>query len=143
MSVTYYKIPLRLSGLKTNVSFKTVSLEESIIQYIHLIMTTRFGECQFDQSLGCALWDVDFNNMTSDNKLRTVIAESLTKSLRRYEKRVSQMELNVNIEQCEINGKSKVSKVKKSVHVQVEGLVSKTNEYFSFKTHFYIAPLSY
>ncbi|OBQ56619.1 GPW/gp25 family protein [Tamlana sp. s12] len=143
MTVTYYKLPIQARGLMTNASSEMVSLEESIVNYLHLIMTTRFGECQSDASFGCALWDVDFNNMGSNHKLRAVIADSLTKSLKHYEKRLSQIEINVNIEQDEMDGRATVSRVKKMVLVHVIGVINKTNENFTYKAHFYIAPLSY
>lgn len=143
MQHKYYKLPLNATSFIKNRSVETASIEESIANYIHLIMTTRFGECNFDSSFGCAVWDVDFNNISSDNKLRVIVSDSLVKSLKKYETRLSNLEFDVNIEQEEINIKREKSRIKKSVHILVKGVVKKTNEDFSYREHFYIAPLSY
>jgi phage baseplate assembly protein W len=143
MQHKYYKLPLNATALINNGSVEKSNIEESVANYIHLIMTTRFGECNFDLSFGCAVWDVDFNNISSDNKLRVIVSDSLVKSLKKHETRLSNLEFDVNIEQEEINIKREKSRIKKSVYIMVKGVVKKTNEPFKYVEHFYIAPLSY
>lgn len=143
MQYKYYTLPLNATAFIKNKPVKVCSIQESIAGYIHLIMTTRFGECLFDTFFGCAVWNVDFNNVASDNKLRGIITDSLMKSLKYYEKRLSSLEIDVKIEQEEINSKQTKSRIKKRVYILVNGVVKKTNENFNYNEHFYIAPLSY
>lgn len=143
MNNKYYKLPLEATSFIKNKSIKVCNIEESIGNYIHLLMTTRFGECNFDTSFGCLVWNIDFNNISSNNKLKTVVADSLIKSLRRHEKRLSNIEVNVEIKQEEIDNSNKKSKIKKKVYIVVTGVVKMTNEAFNYKEFFYIAPLSY
>ncbi|KAB1067298.1 GPW/gp25 family protein [Tamlana haliotis] len=143
MQHTYYKLPLNTSALISNKPVEKIQIEASIANYLHLIMTTRFGECHFDPTFGTAVWDVDFNNIASDNKLRGILIDSLVKSLKTYEIRLSNLEFEVHIEQEEINSKGQKSKIKKGVYILVKGVIKKINENFSYKEHFYIAPLSY
>ncbi|MBU2949238.1 GPW/gp25 family protein [Tamlana agarivorans] len=143
MQHNYYKFPLNATALIQNRSIEKSNIEVSIANYIHLIMTTRFGECHFDPSFGSAIWDVDFNNIGSDNKLRTMVLESLIKSLKTYETRLSNIEFDVHIAQEEINLRREKSRIKKGVSISVNGVIKKINEAFSYKEHFFIAPLSY
>ncbi len=143
MRYKYYKLPLNATSFIKNKPINVCNIQESIANYIHLVMITRFGECSFDDSLGCAVWNIDFNNISSDNKLRTIVAESLLKSLRTHEKRLFNLEVDVEIKQEEIDKNKKKSRIKKRIYILVDGVIKKTNEDFNYKEHFYIAPLSY
>lgn len=143
MQYKYYTLPLNAVSLIKNKPLVTCNIQDSIANYIHLIMTTRFGECNFDSFFGCAIWNVDFNNIASDNKLRVIISDSLIKSIKQYEKRLLRIEVQVDIEQEEVYNKQKKSRIKKRVYVLIKGVIKKTNEDFSYNEYFYIAPLSY
>lgn len=128
-----------ISGKKT----EKILLGESVAQHLHLVMTTSYGECQFDKSYGCALWNIDFNNVTSDSKLKENIADAILKSLKKQEKRLSNIEVVVDVEQEESATDDKKSRIRKLVHITIKGLLTQIDDEFIYYEHFYIGPLSY
>ncbi len=143
MIIPYYKLPLDTYKIITNKEVDTCDLKQSIVGFIHLIATSYFGECTFDESFGCSIWNVDFDNLTSTNKLRNTITESLEESITSQEKRLKKISLEVVIEQEEFMNRGSLNRIKKRVDIKVKGIVSQTNEPFTCLERFYIAPLSF
>ncbi len=143
MKLNYYSLPLDTGRLISGKKTEKMLLGESVAQHLHLVMTTSFGECQFDKSFGCALWNIDFNNVTSDAKLKENIAEAILKSLQRHEKRLSNIDVSIDVEQEESNIDEKKSRIKKLVHITISGLLTQIDDEFVYYEHFYIGPLSY
>lgn len=143
MRVKYFSLPFNTKQLIQNTQHKTCSIKESIAHYIHLITTSYFGECTFDDSFGCSIWDVDFDNLSSVNKVKSIISESLFNSLKRHEKRLTKVQIEIGIKQEEIATTKDSSIVKKKVSIGIKGKVKKTNEDFVYREYFYIGPLSF
>ncbi|MDH7446799.1 GPW/gp25 family protein [Aquimarina sp. 2201CG14-23] len=143
MITSYYKIPIDTFKIVKNKEIDNCDLKESIVGFIHLITTSYFGECTFDESFGCSIWNVDFDNLTSTNKLRNTITESLVESIVSQEKRLKKVNVEVSIEQEEFKNRGSLNRIKKRVDINVRGVVSRTNEQFSCLERFYIAPLSF
>ncbi len=143
MTTSYYKLPLETFKIIKNKEVENCDLKQSIVSYIHLITTTYFGECTFDESFGCSIWNVDFDNLTSTNKLRNTISESLVESITSQEKRLKKVNVEVAIQQEEFNNRGSLNRIKKRVDIKVKGIISRTNEQFSCLERFYIAPLSF
>ncbi len=143
MITSYYKLPLDTFKIIKNKEIDNCDLTQSIIAYIHLITTSYFGECTFDESFGCSIWNVDFDNLTSTNKLRNTISESLVESIVSQEKRLKKVTVDVVIKQEEFKNRGSLNRIKKRVEIKVNGIVSRTNEQFSCLERFYIAPLSF
>jgi len=143
MALSYYKIPLNTEKIISNDQAENCSIERSINSFVHLIITTHFGEYEPDPSFGCTIWDIDFDNLTSNNKLRYTIAESISDSLIRHEKRITDITVNVNIVQDEYKSNSNYSRVKKRVDIEVVCTIKQTNEIFTCYERFFIAPLAY
>ncbi len=139
----YYKLPLSVHKIINNEEADTCSIEQSISRFIHLIATSHFGEFDFDETFGCTIWNIDFDNLTSTNKLRYTIAESITKTLVMHEKRLGRISVDVNIVQDEFKGVKKNNRIKKRVDINIKGIKKQTNEAFSCIERFYIAPLAY
>jgi len=55
MITSYYKIPLDTFKIVKNKEIDNCDLKESIVGFIHLITTSYFGECTFDESFGCSI----------------------------------------------------------------------------------------
>lgn len=143
MAVSYYKIPLNADKIVSNGQADHYSLEQSISRFIHLITTTHFGEYTYDNDFGCTIWEIDFDNLASNNKLRYTIADSITESLTRHEKRLKNINVSVNIIQDEFKNSKNYNRVKKRVDIQVKAVIKQTNESFSCIERFFIAPLAY
>lgn len=143
MNNNYFSLPLNTKSIITNKEHHKCTIKESISHFIHLITTSYFGECTFDDSFGCAIWDVDFDNLSSVNRIKSIIMDSLFDSLKNHEKRLVNVAIDVNIRQEELLASKKGSIVKKKVSIKIAGKVKKTNEDFLYKEYFYIGPLSY
>lgn len=143
MNTDYYTLPLKTIDFITNKSHSVCVINESIAHHIHLINTTYFGECTFDESFGCSIWNIDFDNLKSLNKLKELINDSLINSLKRHEKRLTKIAVDVKIIQEEISEAKIANRIKKKVNINIKGKIKKTNENFSYVEYFYIGPLSY
>ena len=63
MSFQFYNIPIKFSDLTEKKELAKIGLGESISRLIHLIAITHFGECKFDDTFGCEIWEHDFENI--------------------------------------------------------------------------------
>ena len=143
MNNRYYPLPLNANKLISNIAHDTCSLKESISHYIHLINTSYLGECAFDESFGCSVWLIDFDNLTTANRLSSMIQLSLTEALTKNEPRIRNIKIGVRMKQEELLGMKNSNRIKKRVDIKVKAKVVKTNETFSYVEYFYIGPLSY
>ena len=137
----YYKLPLSVDKIIKNEEAETCSIEQSVAQFVHLIATSHFGEYDFDKTFGCTIWNIDFDNLASTNKLRYAISESIVKSLTLHEKRLRNISADVKIIQDEFRGEAN-NRVKKRIEINIKSIKRQTNETFTYLDRFYIAPLA-
>ncbi len=143
MITSYYTLPLQTKKFVDNDEIDQCGIKKSISNFIHLITTSHFGECAFDETFGCSIWNVDFDNLTNNNKLRDIITDSLFESITLQERRLKNVSVDVIIEQEEFKGEKNLNRVKKRVNIRIKGTIRQTNEPFISTERFYIAPLSY
>jgi phage baseplate assembly protein W len=138
----YYKIPFDFESLTEKNDADKISLDTSISQHLFLLATTALGECKFDETYGTEIWEMDFDLMKTDNKLKELIAGTLKKSISMHEKRliVEDVEVFVNDHNLGTLGKKRM---KKKVSIAVKGLILETNRAFTFNNSFFVGPLSY
>ncbi|MFT4670034.1 MAG: hypothetical protein ACI9HJ_001612 [Ulvibacter sp.] len=139
----YYSLPLNVKGLIGSKSHDMCDLNESISHYLHLINTSYFGECTFDESFGCSIWIIDFDNLKSSKKLTGLIQDSLNESIKRHERRLNSVKVTVRMKQEELTGMESSNRIKRRVDITIKARVTKTSEAFSYLEYFYIGPLSY
>lgn len=139
----YYSLPLRLDEVIQGQHLASCSLEESIDQQIHLLITTSFGEIEYDKTFGCIVWETDFDNLATVNKLRDEIKQSVTEIIQKYESRLEKVKTEVYIRQEELPVKINGRHVKKRIILQVSGIVKSTRQPYSFTDRFFAGPLSY
>ena len=63
MAKEFLKLPLNAEQLTSQQSLKRCTLSESVVDMLHLITTTHFGEYKQDDSFGNELWEHDFEAM--------------------------------------------------------------------------------
>ncbi len=143
MNKNFFTIPIDANKLISNEQHEKCDLKQSIVHHIHLINTTYFGECTFDESYGCAIWDIDFDNLSSSNTVKESMSVSLMESLKKHEKRLTKIIVEVGIKQEELPSLNNSTVVKKKVTIKIKARVKKTNENFQYNEYFYIGPLSY
>jgi len=143
MANNYFTLPFDSKKIITNKDHTKCDIKHSIAHHIHLITTSYFGECTFDDSFGCSIWDIDFDNLSSTNKIKSIIIDSLTNSLKKHESRIHKLDINALIKQEEIAVLDNSNVVKKKVTISIKGKIRKTNEDFHYTEYFYIGPLSF
>lgn len=120
-----------------------VSLQQSVLQHLHLLLTTAFGEFSGDEAFGCGIWEHDFDNITSAHKLKEIMRQSLLKSIQEKEKRLSNVRVELFMVQETSPGANGAHGVKKRINVNIVAVLVLTNERINFKDSFYVGPLSY
>ena len=144
MSNRYLKLPFRPDMLINRQEHPVCSLTESIAQHLHLLVTTYYGECKFDESFGSPIWEADFENISSINTWRNKTGKELEEIIQKYENRIVVPKVNINLFQEELVDKASSSKVmKRKVELKVTARIESTSEQFEFNTLFYLSPISF
>jgi phage baseplate assembly protein W len=120
---------------------KQVSLADSVANFMHLMTITKFEECKHDPNFGCAIWDHDFEVITNMQGFKERIRLSMEETIKTYEKRLSNVIVEINIQQFQSVIKKR--RVKNRINVTVTGSLVETNEFFRWEEKFFIGPLSY
>ncbi|HYH14969.1 MAG TPA: GPW/gp25 family protein [Flavisolibacter sp.] len=136
----YLKLPLRFSPFFEKRNLGTCSLKESIARNLHLLITTSLGENKQDLQYGAAFWDYDYDIHLSNDSRREIIIQTIRKQVERYERRLSNITVEVNVKQAEyvVN---KNPQLRRRIELVVTGYLIRTNEFFNFQTGFFIGPL--
>ncbi|MFD3000321.1 GPW/gp25 family protein [Pontibacter toksunensis] len=143
MKQQFYTLPLNFAGVMQKKEHPTCTLQQSVAQHLHLIITTAFGELPADERFGCSIWDHDFDNITSTHKIKEYIRQSLLSSIERYEKRLFNVRIDLIIKQEEVGGSIHGCRVKKKISITITGWLLATNEKFMYEDSFFTGPLSY
>lgn len=142
MQPNYYSLPLALDNLMHQHDHPTCSLKQSVIQNLHLLLTTAFGEYPADEGFGCSIWDNDFDNITSASKIKENIKQSIIQSVQEFEKRLGKVGVKLLIHQEELP-EIKGRRVKKRIEITITGILLLTNDKFSHDYSFFAGPFSY
>ncbi len=143
MAKNFYTLPLRPKAFITNNEHEKATIKDSISSFLHLLATTYFGECTFDETFGNALWEIDFDNLTSNDRLRGIITESMLDSIVQYEKRLSDANVEIKLRQETNLINNNHHSARKRIDIFITGKIKQTNEDFSYVESFYIAPISF
>ena len=141
MPQPYYALPLRLDEVLQHKPHPTCSLPQSIAQNLYLMLTTHFAESRFDETFGCSLWDEDFTNQ-STSRWKDDIRQSIETSILAHEKRLTQVRVRVDLTDQEMQLGRTNRRVKRRLTIWIDGLLTRTNEQFSFQRSLFLAPLS-
>jgi len=141
MQHNFYKLPLRLDEIILKKKLQTCSLTHSIAQNLHLIISTYRGEAAYSDEFGCSLWDEEFNIQLNFNWKETLI-ESLKQAVGRFEKRLQLLDVKVLMQEQNELLKEGNLRIRKCLHIEIRGLIKKTNEPFNFRDIIFISPLA-
>jgi phage baseplate assembly protein W len=142
MQPNYYTLPLTLDKLMYQHEHTRCSLKQSVIQNLHLLLTTAFGEYPAAESYGCSIWDNDFDNITSASKIKEHIKQSIIQSVQEHEKRLGKVSVKLLIQQEEV-AEIKGRRIKKRIEISITGILLLTNDPFSHDYSFFAGPYSY
>jgi phage baseplate assembly protein W len=143
MQLEYYSLPMAVENVMRKQELSKCSLEQSVMQHLHLLITTAFGEFPADEHFGCSIWDHDFDIVTSAHKLKELIRQSLLVSIQEQEKRLGNVRVEIVMKQEEIPAQDSGRRVKKKIDITIIGTLKLTNERFAYKNNFFVGPLSY
>lgn len=142
MAKPYYQVPFDFIRFFEKKELKKLTLRDSISQFISVIITTYFEEYTYDEAFGSEIWETDFDLLVNANVLKERIKCSLTHQIGTYEKRLADIDLNVELMESVSHNSNKV-RLKKYLYITISGTIIKTDEPFRFTGDYYLAPLSY
>lgn len=142
MAKPYYEAPFNFKRFFEKKELKKLTVRDSIEQFISIIITTYFGEYTFDEEFGSEIWETDFDLLVNANVLKERIKYSLADQIRIYEKRLTNIDLHVELMESVSQSSHKV-RLKKYLYITITGTIIKTDERFQFTGDYYLAPLSY
>lgn len=143
MQLEYFTLPMSLDKLMRKEELPKCSLKQSVMQHLHLLLTTGFGEFPGDESFGCGIWDHEFDNVSSAHKVKEIIRQSLLQSIQQKEKRLGNIRVELIIVQEELSDARGTKNIKKRIDITVTGVLELTNERLQFRDTFFVGPLSY
>lgn len=143
MQLEFYSLPLVVDRIMHRQEHAKCSLQQSVMQHLHLLLITAFGEFPADEGFGCGIWDHDFDNVTSAHKLKEFIRQSLLQSVQEHEKRLSNARVEILLRQEEVPEGPSGHRVKKKIDVTITGVLQSTNERLNYRDSFFVGPLSY
>jgi len=139
----YYDIPIDFRKIIDKKDIRKIDLKNSIHNVIHLITVTSYNEVKHDSSFGTEIWKYDFENIYNTHLLKDELKKSILNSIRKNEKRLINIKIDLQIEQVEISTKIQNRRIKTQIQMVVKGEIDKTNEPFHHQEAFFIGPLSY
>jgi predicted component of type VI protein secretion system len=139
----YYALPLDPELLMQKKEHPGRTLKQSVADHLHLIVTTAFGEMQSEAEFGNSIWDHDFDNLTTRTKQQEWMKQSLTQAIKKHEKRLDSIKVEVMVKQEEISALSTERRVKKRLDIYVTARLTATSEDIVFRDSFFVSPLSY
>ena len=141
MQSPLYQLPLRLDEITRKQRHLTCTLRHSMAQNLHLIISTYRGESAFSEDFGCSLWDEEFNMQLNPRWKDNLIA-SLGLAIGKFEKRLELQEVKVAMEEVnEWVGRDNL-RVRKCLHIELKGVIRKTDEPFRYQGAIFISPLA-
>lgn len=142
MKELFYKIPIDFKRLSSGEDLRKVTIEESLAQYISLIITTIFGEYKYDDGFGTVIWETDFNLLANANQLKDMIKESVHEKVKKYEKRLIVTDVTLGVSEDTVSYEANI-RVKKRLDIVVYGVIKKTNQPYYYKSSYFLAPFSF
>ncbi len=142
MKDLFYKIPIDFKRLSSGEDLRKVTIEESLAQYISLIITTIFGEYKYDDEFGTVIWETDFNLLANANQLKDMIKESVHEKVKKYEKRLIITDVTLGVSEDTVSYEANI-RVKKRLDIVVYGVIKKTNQPYYYKSSYFLAPFSF
>jgi hypothetical protein len=143
MHAEYYKYPLDLKRIFQQQELLKCSVGEAVSQNLHLIILSHHGEHRYNPSLGCEIWDLDFDLIMSLRIWEEKLRNSLLLSIEKNEKSLEHVEVIVAVSEVEnvYNSNADVS-IKRQVDIRIQAILKATGEKYYFNTQLFLSPVS-
>jgi len=139
----YLDIPILLNEIMNQKDLKRIDLKSSIHNMIHLITVTSYSEVKHNPTFGTEISNYDFENIYNTHSLKDELKKSILDSIRNNEKRLTNLTIDLQIDQVEIRTKVYNKRIKTQIRLIIEGVIDKTNELLKHQETLFIGPLSY
>lgn len=139
----YLDIPVSINEITSQKDVRRVDLPRSIHNMIHLITVTSYNEVKHDPFFGTEIADYDFENIYNAHSLKDELRKSILKSVKMNEKRLINVNIDLQIEQVEFSTRVQNRRIKTRIRMFITGVIDKTNEPLEHQETFFIGPLSY
>ncbi len=108
-----------------------------------MLITTRYGEMPSDADYGCAIWDLQFEIVVDPMRWKHTVEQSIHAGIIRYERRLEQVVVQVNLQDVELTYPYKqYPEIKKQATVFVSARLKHSQENYSFSTKVFVSPLA-
>ena len=143
MEIEYYKYPLDLKRAFQQKKLQKCSLGDAISQNLQLIILSHNGEHRYNHSLGCEIWDLDFDLILSLRVWEEKLRNSLLYAIYKNEKTLENVDVSVAVSEVEntFHSNQYVS-IKRQVDIQVHAFLKETGEKYYFQTKLFLSPVS-
>lgn len=141
LSMEYLKLPLDLSAALGG-QLERCSYEESIAQNIMMMIVSKYGEAESKDDYGSVIWNLEYNQTVFNQDWEENVKKSLEKTIVKYEHRLKNIEVNVELTEVEEEIRNKYPNARRRVRIGVRGLLILNDNPFYFNTYLYISPLS-
>ena len=143
MHTEYYKYPLDLKRIFQQQGLLKCSVGEAVSQNLHLIILSHHGEHRYNPSLGCEMWDLDFDLIMSLRVWEEKLRNSLLLSIEKNEKSLERVEVIITVSEVEstYNSNADVS-IKRQVDIRIQAILKATGEKYYFNAQLFLSPVS-
>ena len=140
----YLKLPVNFMGILKEGKQEVCSFEESVAQYLMMMITSRYGEVVSRADFGSAIWELEFNQLVKVHEWEETVQKSLVDTITKYENRLTDLKVDVSLDEIDsnldnIDGRSEV---RKQAYISVEGKLKHSGTRFTFNTQLLVSPLS-
>lgn len=90
---SYLKIPITLSCRNIDEALEKVPIETSIRQFIDFLISTRQGECLYNEDFGYELWSNEFEPILNIQQWQPKFMEQIKELLEKYEPRIRDLQV--------------------------------------------------
>ena len=137
----FLKLPLRFGPFFEKEKMPVCNMQESIFRNLHLIITTVQGEHKAAPDYGSAFWDNDYDTHLTNDARREIIMSGLKQQIARYEKRITNVDIIVNVRQALLNAQQ-AGVQKRRIEIIINARIKRSLEPISFQTGFFIGPFT-
>lgn len=140
----YIKLPINFSDVAKGKSRTHCSYEESIAQYLMMMITSRYGEVVSRTDFGSAIWELEFNQMVKVHQWEEKVQKSLLDAVSKYEDRLIDVVIDVSLSEVDphLSDLEDRAEVRKQASISVEGKIKHSGTKFMFNTQLLVSPLS-
>lgn len=137
----FLKLPLRFENFFERKRMNVCNMQDSIFRNLHLLITTVKDEYKADANYGSSFWDNDYDIHLSNVSRREIILDSLKKQIEQFEKRITSVDVQVNVKQGVLSLQDG-GMIKRRVEIVVNAKIKRSMEPINFQTGFFIGPFT-